>query len=63
MKEPTDKQIRFAEKIAWRCNKELPKEFTAKAYWNFIDDNIVEFHARAIDEEDLDALPEEGYFC
>lgn len=43
MKEPTNKQISFAEKIAWRCNKELPKEFTSKAYWQFIKDNITKY--------------------
>ena len=63
MKEPTNKQISFAEKIAWRCNKELPKEFTSKAYWQFINDNITEFNIKAIDEDDLDFLPDPGYFC
>lgn len=63
MKEPTKRQISFAEKIACRCNKELPKEFTSKAYWQFINDNITEFNIKAIDEDDLDALPDFGYFC
>lgn len=37
MNEPSEKQIRYAAYIASRVCESLPKEFTKKAYSEFID--------------------------
>ena len=66
MSEPTQKQILYAEKIADACGIDMPKEFTRRAYWKFINDNQGNFAiARAswLDEYDYLMLPDEGYFC
>lgn len=69
MREPTDKQISFAEKIARTLHKELPKEFSSKAYWEFINDNK-EKYEDVMFAIGVNATPEwfsyavdEGYFC
>lgn len=36
MKEPTEKQIKYAEYLSKRVCEELPKEYTKKAYSDFI---------------------------
>ena len=36
MKEPSEKQIKYARSIAHNLNVPLPKEYTAKAYYDFI---------------------------
>ena len=33
---PTEKQIKYAKYLAQRMNQELPKEFTKRAYSEFI---------------------------
>lgn len=39
MKAPSEKQVKYANDIAHNLNVELPKEYTAKAYYNFISDH------------------------
>jgi len=66
IKQPSKKQIIFAEKIADACNIKLPKEFTSYAYWKFINDNQWNYNiakASMLDSDDYEMLPDEGYFC
>ena len=42
-KPPTEKQRRYARQIARRLQLELPAEYTAKAYFDFIQKNAGEY--------------------
>ena len=39
MNEPSDAQVEFAEAIAETIGEDLPDEYTASAYWEFINEN------------------------
>lgn len=69
MKEPTDKQIKFATIISEVLEIDLPEDYTSFAYWEFInkhkteydeimsarrDNRMPDWYAYAVDE---------GYFC
>lgn len=53
MKVPSEKQIKFARKISNELYIPLPTDYTAKAYYDFIHDNIVKYntHTKSIDDE------------
>ena len=39
MKAPSEKQVKYANDIAHNLNIDLPKEYTAKAYYDFINEH------------------------
>lgn len=39
MREPSEKQIEFAKAISYYLNLELPEEYSAQAYWKYINEN------------------------
>ena len=44
MKPPSEKQIKFAQKIAITLQKNLPVEKTSYTYWKFIKDNVDKYN-------------------
>lgn len=50
MKPPTDKQIRFAQKIHFQMQIPLPEEKTSQAYYIYIRDNIEKYNQIIRDE-------------
>ena len=55
MKSPSENQIALADNIAKTLGLEFPKgdyDFTAKAYWNFINNNIEKYNEIYADFDD-----------
>ena len=46
MREPSKKQISFAQEIRHLTGIELPDEFSAQAYWKYIDANKLEYEKK-----------------
>lgn len=44
MNNPTEKQIKYAKRIADRLGLDLPKDYTKQAYWNFIKEHVEEYN-------------------
>ena len=51
MKEPTNKQISLARAISYRIDKPLPTQYTSKAYYDYIHDNIDDYKMTTADIE------------
>ncbi len=52
MKKPSNKQIIYAKDIAFKLGIELPKQNTAKAYWEFIREHDLDCKCRVYDDAD-----------
>ena len=55
MKSPSEHQIALADNIAKTLGLEFPRgdyDFTAKAYWNFINNNIEKYNEICADFDD-----------
>ena len=73
MKSPSAKQIEFADEIASVLGIDFPRgsyDFTAQAYWEFIQTNIQEYkellaagEESRYDEFDYALWPDEGECC
>ena len=44
MNNPSEKQVKYAKRIADRLGLELPKDYTKQAYWHFIKDHVEEYN-------------------
>lgn len=73
MKSPSTKQIEFADEIAYVLGIDFPRgdyDFTAQAYWEFIQTNIRKYEEllaaaeeSRYDEWDYALWPDEGECC
>lgn len=50
MREPSGKQIEFAKVISYYLNIELPEEYSAQAYWAYINENKLQYKQKKREE-------------
>lgn len=55
MREPSERQIEFAKSISYYLHIELPAEYSAKAYWKYINQNSAKMY------EVIESRREEAY--
>ncbi len=63
MKKPSDKQIRYAKDIAFKLGIELPKQHTAKAYWEYINKHDLNCRSSVCDDSADDCYIDASECC
>lgn len=43
MREPSEKQVKYAKKMCKWTGVELPEEYSAQAYWKYISENVEKY--------------------